>query len=71
MKVSLPLRVGDLKRVISRDKIVQGFASVDYQGLTKQIKFGSNHELQVQTAFLYKVVSGNLKYVGDLTQLTK
>jgi len=56
---------------VSRDKIVQGFASVDYQGLTKQIKFGSNHELQVQTAFLYKVVSGNLKYVGDLTQLTK
>ena len=55
---------------ITRSALVSAFANVNYQGLTKLIQFGSNHELQKQTAFLYKVQGGTIKYLGDLTQLT-
>jgi branched-chain amino acid transport system substrate-binding protein len=55
----------------TRDAVVKAFGSVDYQGLTKEITFGADHNLKVQTAFLYKVVGGKLKYLGDLTDLTK
>ena len=55
----------------TRDAVVKAFANVDYQGLTKEITFGPDHNLKVQTAFLYKVVGGKLKYLGDLTDLTK
>jgi branched-chain amino acid transport system substrate-binding protein len=55
---------------ITRSALVSAFANVDYQGLTKQIKFNSQHELAKQTAFLYKVQGGTIKYIGDLTQLT-
>ena len=55
----------------TRSAVVQAFATVDYQGLTKQITFGSDHNLKVQTAFLYQVKKGKLAYLGDLTDLTK
>ena len=55
----------------TRDSVVKAYPSVDYQGLTKEITFGADHNLKVQTAFLYKVVGGKLKYLGDLTDLTK
>jgi len=55
----------------TRDKVVEAYGSVDYQGLTKEIKFKADHDLTVQTAFLYKVDAGKLKYLGDLTDLTK
>jgi len=54
----------------TRDAVVKAFGSVDYQGLTKEIKFKPDHDLFVQTAFLYKVVGGKMKYLGDLTDLT-
>jgi branched-chain amino acid transport system substrate-binding protein len=54
----------------TRAAIVTAFGSVDYQGLTKEIVFGPDHNLKVQTAFLYQVKSGKLNYLGDLTQLT-
>jgi branched-chain amino acid transport system substrate-binding protein len=55
----------------TRAAVVKAFDTVDYPGLTKEITFGADHNLKVQTAFLYKVVSGKLKYLGDLTDLTK
>jgi len=55
----------------TRSDVVTAFGTVDYQGLTKEIVFGPDHNLKVQTAFLYKVVGGKLKYLGDLTDLTK
>jgi branched-chain amino acid transport system substrate-binding protein len=54
---------------ISRGALVTAFANVDYQGLTKQIKFNAQHELDKQTAFLYKVTGGKLKYLGELSAL--
>jgi branched-chain amino acid transport system substrate-binding protein len=55
----------------TRDAVVKAFATVDYQGLTKEIVFGPDHNLKVQTAFLYQVKAGKLNYLGDLTDLTK
>lgn len=57
---------------ISRSSLVGGFGNIDYKGLTKTIQFvsASDHNLKVQSAFLYKVESGKLVYLGDLTQLT-
>jgi branched-chain amino acid transport system substrate-binding protein len=55
---------------VDRAGIVSAFASVDYKGLTKEIVFGPDHNLKVQTAFLYKVKSGKISYLGDLTTLT-
>jgi len=54
---------------INRGAIASGFATVDYQGLTKQIKFDSTHNLAQQTAFLYQVKNGKITYLGDLTKL--
>jgi branched-chain amino acid transport system substrate-binding protein len=54
----------------TRDAIVKGYAAVDYQGLTKEIKFGSDHNLTTQTAYLYQVKNGAFKYLGDLPTLT-
>lgn len=56
---------------ITRDSIVKAFPSVDYQGLTKRIAFNETHNLDIQTAFLYKVkADGTFEYLGDLTELT-
>jgi len=55
----------------TRASVAQAYGSVDYQGLTKEIVFGSDHNLKVQTAFLYQVKAGKLAYLGDLTDLTK
>jgi branched-chain amino acid transport system substrate-binding protein len=54
----------------TRDAVVKGYAAVDYQGLTKEIKFGSDHNLTTQTAYLYQVKNGAFKYLGDLPTLT-
>jgi branched-chain amino acid transport system substrate-binding protein len=53
----------------TRAGVVSAFASVDYQGLTKQIKFGSDHNLLVQAAYLYKVTGGKIVYVGAFKDL--
>jgi len=55
----------------TRQAVVQGYAAVDYQGLTKEIKFGPDHNLTTQTAYLYTIRNGAFKYLGDLQSLTK
>lgn len=55
----------------TRSKVVQAFASVNYEGLTKTISFAADHNLKVQAAYLYKVVAGKLKYLGNLKDLVK
>jgi branched-chain amino acid transport system substrate-binding protein len=54
----------------TRSAIVSAFGSVNYQGLTKTIAFAPDHNLKKQTAFLYVVKNGALKYLGDLAKLT-
>lgn len=55
----------------TRSAVVSAFANVNYTGLTKVIKFGPDHNLAVQTAYLYKVVNGKITYIGDLTKLVQ
>jgi branched-chain amino acid transport system substrate-binding protein len=54
----------------TRSAIVTAFGSVDYHGLTKEITFGSDHNLKTQSAFLYQVKGNALKYLGNLQDLT-
>ena len=60
----------DLGDSPTRDAVVKGYAAIDYQGLTKEIKFGPDHNLTTQTAYLYQVKNGKFKYLGDLPSLT-
>jgi branched-chain amino acid transport system substrate-binding protein len=53
----------------TRSAIVSAFATIDYQGLTKTISFGPDHNLKTQTAFLYQVKGKSLKYRGNLQAL--
>jgi branched-chain amino acid transport system substrate-binding protein len=65
--------IGKMKgigKTVTRASLLAAWPSVDYKGLTKQIKFGPDHELLVQTAFLYKVDAGKLVYIGNLSDLT-
>jgi branched-chain amino acid transport system substrate-binding protein len=53
----------------TRASVVDGYSKVDFQGLTKEIKFGSDHNLTTQTAYLYQDKGGKFKYLGDLPTL--
>jgi branched-chain amino acid transport system substrate-binding protein len=55
---------------VTRASLLAAYPNVDYKGLTKTFKFGPDHELAEQAAFLYKVEGGKLKYLGDLADLT-
>jgi branched-chain amino acid transport system substrate-binding protein len=53
----------------TRSQVVSAFASVDYQGVTNEVTFDSNHNLKSPHAYLYKDVNGAWSYLGDLQQL--
>jgi branched-chain amino acid transport system substrate-binding protein len=52
---------------ITRQAVSQAAANVNYQGLTKTIGFGSNHELKTAQAYLYKVNNGTIDYIGPIS----
>jgi branched-chain amino acid transport system substrate-binding protein len=52
---------------ITRQAVSQAAANVNYQGLTKTIAFGSNHELKTAQAYLYKVNNGTIDYIGPIS----
>jgi len=51
---------------ITRQALTQAAGSVNYQGITKTIAFGSNHELKTAQAYLYKVDNGQINYIGPI-----
>ena len=55
----------------TRDKVVQAFGSVDYQGIANEVTFGPDHNLKSPHAYLYKDVNGTWQYLGDLSELNK
>jgi branched-chain amino acid transport system substrate-binding protein len=55
----------------TRSAVVKGYAAVDFQGLTKEIKFAPDHNLTTQTAYLYQIKNGQFSYLGDLPSLLK
>lgn len=54
-----------------RAKVAAGVKTVDYQGLTKEIKFQSNGEVQGTTIFVYQVKNGKIGVLGTTTELDK
>ncbi len=54
---------------ITRSAVVTALKSIDYQGITKQVKFQSNGELSSTTVYLYKVKNGTISYLGPIDQL--
>lgn len=55
---------------VDRAKVVDGLKTVDYKGLTKQIKFQSNGEVTSKSIFVYEVKSGKISLLGTVDKLT-
>ena len=56
---------------ITREKVVAALRTVDYKGLTKQIKFDDKGEVETQTVFVYQVKAGELALLGTTAELAK
>jgi ABC-type branched-chain amino acid transport systems, periplasmic component len=56
---------------VTRDKVVEAVKSVDYAGLTKQVKFEPNGEVSGKTIFVYGVDGGKRILKGTTTDLLK
>ena len=56
---------------ITREKVVAALRTVDYKGLTKQIKFDDKGEVETQTVFVYQVKAGELGLLGTTAELAK
>lgn len=56
---------------ITRDKVVEAVKQVDYQGLTKEIKFAPNGEVSGNTIFVYGVDGGQRVLKGTTADLLK
>lgn len=54
---------------ITRSALVAAVRNVDYQGITKEIKFGSNGELSSSAVYLYQVKNGAIAFLGPVNQL--
>ncbi len=54
---------------LTRAKVVQAIANVDYQGLTKEIKFSSDGNVATRTVYVYQVKNGKITFVGDAAKL--
>ena len=56
---------------ITREKVVEAVKSVDYKGITKQIKFESNGEVAGKVIFVYQVKDGKRAVLGTTSELAK
>jgi branched-chain amino acid transport system substrate-binding protein len=56
---------------ITREKVVEAIKTVDYKGITKQIKFEPNGEVAGKTIFVYQVQDGKRKVLGTTEELDK
>lgn len=55
----------------TRAKVAAAVASIDYQGLTKRIKFTPNGEVEGSIIFVYKVEGGKINVLGTTAELAK
>jgi branched-chain amino acid transport system substrate-binding protein len=56
---------------ITRQKVVDAVKAIDYKGITKQIKFEPNGEVQGKTIFVYQVKGGKRAILGTTAELAK
>ena len=54
---------------VTRGGVVNGLRTVDYKGLTKEIKFQPNGEVTVKNIFVYAVQNGKITEVGTVDSL--
>jgi branched-chain amino acid transport system substrate-binding protein len=54
---------------ITRSALASAVADVNYDGITKTVAFGSDHELKSTTVYLYQVENGAIKYLGAIDDL--
>ncbi len=53
---------------VTRQAVFQAVNSVDYKGITTQIKFEANGEVQQQVINLYQQKAGSIQLTGDITK---
>jgi branched-chain amino acid transport system substrate-binding protein len=53
----------------SRAAVAADFGSIDFQGLTKEVKFTPTGEVTTASFYVYKVVNGQITVVGDIAKL--
>ena len=56
---------------ISRGAIVKGLSSVNYQGITKDVKFKKNGDISGTAVYMYKVKGTSIVQVGLISTLVK
>jgi branched-chain amino acid transport system substrate-binding protein len=54
---------------VTRAKVVDGLRTVDYKGLTKQIKFQPNGEVTEKGIYVYQVKGGQIMVLGPVDKL--
>jgi branched-chain amino acid transport system substrate-binding protein len=56
---------------LTREKVVAAVKTIDYKGITKQIKFEPNGEVAGKTIFVYQVKGGKRAILGTTAELAK
>jgi branched-chain amino acid transport system substrate-binding protein len=56
---------------LTREKVTEAVRTIDYKGITKQIKFESNGEVAGKVIFVYQVKGGKRAVLGTTTELAK
>lgn len=58
-----------LSGTITRESLASAFKAVDYQGITKQVKFEPNGEIAGNAVFIYEIKSGKRELLGTTDKL--
>jgi branched-chain amino acid transport system substrate-binding protein len=53
----------------TRQQVADGVAKVDYQGLSKEIKFTANGDISGTSIYAYEIKSGTISLLGDISKL--
>ncbi len=56
---------------LTREKVLEAVRGVDYQGITKQITFTDNGEVEGKTIFVFQVKAGKRAVLGTTEELVK
>lgn len=56
---------------LTRQKVADAVKRIDYEGITKQVKFQPNGEVQGNTVFIYQVKGGKIVVLGTTADLAK
>lgn len=56
---------------LTREKVLEAVRTIDYTGITKQIKFGDTGEVEGKVIFVFQVKSGKRAVLGTTEELAK